>query len=100
AAPHLYPLSLHDALPILLILLASPSLQRRMLRRRRQSTTGKVIALTPPPPGQEDLVTDPADMSAAQRDAHHAWAELLDTMIDYRSEEHTSELQSRENLVC
>jgi hypothetical protein len=44
---------------------------------------GPVIALTPAPPGQEDLVTDPAAMSAAQRDAHNAWAELLDTMIDY-----------------
>jgi hypothetical protein len=42
-----------------------------------------VIALNPPPPGQEDLVTDPAAMSQAQRDAHNAWAELLDTMIDY-----------------
>jgi hypothetical protein len=53
-----------------------------------------VIALTPPAPGEDDtgrakpgvgddLVTDPAAMTAAQRDAHNAWAELLDTMIDY-----------------
>jgi hypothetical protein len=67
----------------LILLLLSPSLQRRALRRRRRSRTGTVIALTPPPPGQEDLVTDPAAMTAAQRDAHNAWAELLDTMIDY-----------------
>jgi TgpA N-terminal domain/Transglutaminase-like superfamily/Domain of unknown function (DUF4129) len=68
---------------VLILLLLAPSLQRRALRRRRRSRTGTVIALTPPPPGQEDLVTDPAAMTAAQRDAHNAWAELLDTMIDY-----------------
>jgi transglutaminase-like putative cysteine protease len=67
----------------LLALLLAPSLQRQALRRRRRSRAGPVIALNPPPPGQEDLVTDPAAMSQAQRDAHNAWAELLDTMIDY-----------------
>lgn len=67
----------------LLVLLVAPSLQRRVLRRRRRATSGRVIALTPPPPGHEDIVTDPAAMTAAQRDAHNAWAELLDTMIDY-----------------
>lgn len=67
----------------LLGLLLAPSLQRQTLRRRRRSRTGPVIALNPPPPGQEDLVTDPSAMSQAQRDAHNAWAELLDTMIDY-----------------
>ena len=68
---------------VLLVLLLAPSLQRRAVRRRRQAHTGSVIALTPAPPGHEDLVTDPAAMSVAQRDAHNAWAELLDTMIDY-----------------
>jgi hypothetical protein len=68
---------------VLLVLLISPSLYRRALRRRRRATSGAVIALTPPIPGHEDIVTDPAAMSAAQRDAHNAWAELLDTMIDY-----------------
>jgi len=67
----------------LLALLLAPSLQRRALRWRRRSRTGPVIALNPPPPGQEDLVTDPTAMSQAQLDAHNAWAELLDTMIDY-----------------
>jgi len=68
---------------VLLALLLAPSLQRRTLRWRRRSRTGPVIALNPPPPGQEDLVTDPRAMSQAQLDAHNAWAELLDTMIDY-----------------
>lgn len=66
-----------------LALLLAPALQRRALRRRRQASAGTVIALTPPIPGQEDLVTDPKAMTAAQRDAHNAWAELLDLMIDY-----------------
>jgi transglutaminase-like putative cysteine protease len=68
---------------VLLIILFAPSARRRALRRNRRARTGSVIALTPAPPGQEDLVTDPAAMSQAQRDAHAAWAELLDTMIDY-----------------
>ncbi|MBX6751674.1 MAG: transglutaminase domain-containing protein [Micromonosporaceae bacterium] len=67
----------------LLALLLAPSLQRRALRRRRRSRNAPLIALDPAPPGQEDLVTDPAAMTQAQRDAHNAWAELLDTMIDY-----------------
>ncbi len=71
------------AVVALLVVLLAPSLHRRSLRRRRRARTGAVIALTPPIPGQEDLVTEPAAMTAAQRDAHNAWAELLDTMIDY-----------------
>jgi hypothetical protein len=71
------------AVLVVVALLVAPSLQRRALRRRRRAVSGGVIALTPPPPGQEDLVTDPAGMSAAQRDAHNAWAELLDLMVDY-----------------
>jgi transglutaminase-like putative cysteine protease len=65
------------------LMLLAPALQRRSTRRRRRAQMGPVIALTPAPPGQEDVVTDPASMTAAQRDAHNAWAELLDTMIDY-----------------
>jgi transglutaminase-like putative cysteine protease len=65
------------------LMLLAPALQRRATRRRRRAQMGPVIALTPAPPGQEDVVTDPAAMTAAQRDAHNAWAELLDTMIDY-----------------
>jgi transglutaminase-like putative cysteine protease len=68
---------------LLLVLLAAPSVQRRVRRRRRLASSGGLIALTPPPPGSEYLVTDPDAMTAVQRDAHNAWAELLDTMIDY-----------------
>jgi hypothetical protein len=68
---------------VLLVLLLAPSARRRALRRSRRARTGSVIALSPAPPGQEDLVTDPSAMTQAQRDAHAAWAELLDTMIDY-----------------
>jgi hypothetical protein len=68
---------------VLLVLLLSPSARRRALRRNRRARTGKVIALTPAPPGFEDLVTDPAAIKVAQRDAHAAWSELIDTMVDY-----------------
>src|SRR5690606_41067571 len=39
-----------------------------------------------------------ADRSAARR--WQAWTGVLPPDVDGRSEEHTSELQSRENLVC
>jgi transglutaminase-like putative cysteine protease len=71
------------AVLVVIILLLAPSARRRALRNRRRARVGNVIALTPAPPGHEDLVTDPAAMTQAQRDAHEAWAELLDTMIDY-----------------
>lgn len=71
------------AILALIVTLAAPSLQRRARRRRRLARSGGLIALHPPAPGEEDLVTDPAGVWAAQRDAHEAWAELLDTMIDY-----------------
>jgi transglutaminase-like putative cysteine protease len=71
------------AAALLLILLFSPGARRRALRRTRRARTAKVIALSPAPPGFEDLVTDPAGIKVAQRDAHAAWSELLDTMLDY-----------------
>ncbi len=71
------------AAALLLVLLFSPSARRRALRRNRRARTGKVIALSPAPPGIEDLVTDPAAIGVAQRDAHAAWSELIDTMLDY-----------------
>jgi Domain of unknown function (DUF4129) len=43
-----------------------------------------VIELGPVPPGfTADLVTDPTSFAAARHDAHNAWAELLDTMVDF-----------------
>jgi hypothetical protein len=45
---------------------------------QRDGTPGGAAALT-----GMDLVTEPAAAAAARRDAHEAWAELLDTMVDF-----------------
>src|SRR5699024_11349265 len=100
-APHsaaLYPTSLHDALPI------SPARQCRIQHRRRarpepRTTTGKVIrALLAP-------LTTKNCWTLAQQAGHQAPYRIQhllgrSTMDEPRSEEHTSELQSRFDLVC
>jgi transglutaminase-like putative cysteine protease len=68
---------------IMLIALFSPGARRRALRRNRQARGGKPIVLTGPPPGHPDIIADPAAADGARRDAHAAWSELLDTMIDF-----------------
>src|SRR5690606_41386438 len=49
-----------------------------------------------------DAVPDPAIVADARVAADNDAAEMIDHEVaaDLRSEEHTSELQSRENLVC
>src|SRR5690606_41234051 len=71
--PELYPLSLHDALPI-----------------SGAAAARSAPALLPPAPSSED--------GLAARDAEDRARDVA--RLGHRSEEHTSELQSRENLVC
>src|SRR5690606_41601862 len=72
AAPaHIYTLSLHDALPI------CSDVRRRWVPTTRWG----------------ELPPDPLNVSRSA-----AWASPIGRLT--RSEEHTSELQSRENLVC
>src|SRR5207302_4927087 len=79
-APATYTLSLHDALPILAALLGGDA----ELARRRAAQ------LHPRQAGPHHVVGVPAvDHRVAEPVGH-----------ERRSEEHTSELQSRENLVC
>src|SRR5690606_42057590 len=77
----MYTLSLHDALPILIRELMVDPAQYRPWRTKFLRTVGQAYARAPHAP--EVLA-------------------LLDTALpeEARSEEHTSELQSRENLVC
>src|SRR5690606_41552826 len=81
APPEIYTLSLHDALPIC-----------RNPRRPRRSRS-RTPALQPPRPVRvrDRRSRHPRQPSRAGRRGPR-WAR--------RSEEHTSELQSRENLVC
>jgi hypothetical protein len=66
----------------------APAVRRRSLRRARLARGGSVIVLDgagprPASPGEIELVHDDAAIESARRDAHAAWAELLDTMVDF-----------------
>jgi transglutaminase-like putative cysteine protease len=68
-----------------LFVLFAPAWRRRILRRRRRATGGPLIVIdrgidAGPVP---DVVVEPNAIAAARRDAHEAWAELLDTMVDF-----------------
>ncbi|MER5702864.1 DUF3488 and transglutaminase-like domain-containing protein, partial [Micromonospora sp. NPDC002296] len=73
----------------LLALLAVPALRRSVLRRRR----GTRVAVAPKatmvdagtdPDGIERTIVVGVDPARARADAHAAWDELLDTLVDYR----------------
>src|SRR5690606_40692177 len=84
----LYSLSLHDALPILPPRDhrdRRPGRQRPGGARRRGSQRVRELGRRP-----GELLVHPAGRGDPRRPAAHR----------FRSEEHTSELQSRENLVC
>src|SRR5687768_17172114 len=82
ATPHIYTLSLHDALPI------SP---RRAPRERRSGASASRGSL-PPCAASESRAADRFGVSS------HAISARFCCFL--RSEEHTSELQSRLHLVC
>src|SRR5690606_41007476 len=71
--------SLHDALPI-------------FDRARRGLRVERVLSAA--------LAPDPGPPAAARGDRHRGAEGGADLRDGPRSEEHTSELQSRENLVC
>src|SRR5690606_41887676 len=99
ATPPASTLSLHDALPIFVLtpltvfevtsLLPAAAVQlvrsRYAARRVLELLDATSPAMSPPPTGQEPV---PGPPPPAAR------------LVARRSEEHTSELQSRENLVC
>src|SRR5207253_8866484 len=95
--PDIYTLSLHDALPI-----CSPSLKIapngswRMAGIRSQLMTGMTW---------RPLTTPSAPRARKRHVPHSSWCGPILVMVHRinrtpRSEEHTSELQSRGHLVC
>src|SRR5262249_61903018 len=96
ATTHLYPLSLHDALPILsiqcLAALGAGAAWRGDQGDRRRLALAALIALagrSRAGPGMGPCPRCAGNGSFACEDEHRS-----------RSEEHTSELQSLTNLVC
>src|SRR5690606_41669958 len=96
----LYTLSLHDALPILVYaVMFSPSdwLMLSLVAPEGQPLLGLDETLVQPLIGSLDVLDETAPASSPL-----SWPTLTPEAVDpgTRSEEHTSELQSRENLVC
>src|SRR5690606_39526411 len=93
ARTRFYPLSLHDALPISVALPdVGRVVSRAIASRREGGHRGSAIsAVRAAPSGRvvADSVNAPTPGGSAGSNA-----------ACQRSEEHTSELQSRENLVC
>src|SRR5690606_41628420 len=90
--PRSYTLSLHDALPILK-LTTSPA--EPCTAPAARSTMGPSWASEGP--ANPSAATHDESASAATRKVRIL---LIFSSLNFRSEEHTSELQSRENLVC
>ncbi|MGW3784001.1 transglutaminase family protein [Micromonospora chokoriensis] len=71
----------------LLALLAVPALRRLALRRRRggraSATPAATVVDDGTEPGARPVVVT-VDADRARADAHAAWAELLDTLVDFR----------------
>src|SRR3712207_7949028 len=88
AATEIYTLSLHDALPILNGDIFTDMDLGAMAAAHARSGAALSIALT--------RVADTATYGVAAVDAHGR----IRRFVEKRSEEHTSELQSRQYLVC
>lgn len=75
---------------LLLVLLAVPALRRSVIRRRRHARAAAATAIAATnvpadaPPGVARVLASDAELERARADAHAAWDELLDTMIDFR----------------
>jgi transglutaminase-like putative cysteine protease len=76
----------------LIVLAVLPGLRRRALTRRRRSRSSDIILLdvtqargSPTPAAMVPIMAGDAELvRIARRDAHAAWAEVRDSMIDYR----------------
>jgi transglutaminase-like putative cysteine protease len=72
---------------LMIVLLLVPALRRVLLRRRRHAATAAVVPSMPKVAASGDGgrdVTVTTETVQARQDAHAAWDELIDTMIDYR----------------
>src|SRR5207249_10472684 len=88
-----YTLSLHDALPIY-------ELRPRDAPRDRDLPRGRELLATPCPPARGKPALDAPRLLPARLPRVHRRVAYLAAAGAGRSEEHTSELQSRFDLVC
>jgi hypothetical protein len=71
------------AVALLIVLLLVPALRRTLLRRHRNAATVPKQVAAAQVSGPPDIVVT-TEAVQAREDAHAAWDELIDTMIDYR----------------
>ncbi|GAA2046177.1 DUF3488 and transglutaminase-like domain-containing protein [Polymorphospora rubra] len=74
---------------LVIVLLALPGWRRGQVRRRRHAATVAASRAATPdtaaaPPGVARVVVTGAEAQRARADAHAAWDELIDTLVDYR----------------
>src|SRR5690606_41602617 len=93
--PVIHTLSLHDALPILDQIDYKPNLIARTLGSKKNY---KIAVLVPDP--TLDPYWELCGRGIQQAEAEWRQYGVTVEPFFFRSEEHTSELQSRENLVC
>src|SRR5690606_41629121 len=98
--PAISPLSLHDALPICTLdedpdVAAAAALLRPLLPSATSAAAADLDDAPAPPP-EPDLPDGATHVDAEP--LPDASEELVQARLEERSEEHTSELQSRENL--
>src|SRR5690606_41366441 len=100
ATSYIYTLSLHDALPILLLL--DLSITNPTLTCSSSLKTALIVVLEPFNSIELGLIIKP--ILFAKQLINIVFSFKLNLVLNsisiVRSEEHTSELQSRENLVC
>src|SRR5690606_41498482 len=93
----LYPLSLHDALPIYELLSCH---SQNPFHTHSSICKNDCRWEHSPLPCSIDLSSHPTRRCNHEVSSYRAASFLHPTLRSQRSEEHTSELQSRENLVC
>src|SRR5690606_41565248 len=88
ATPDIYTLSLHDALPICQsIMLTNVDVNGKFIEMpTKENRAGDMVE-------EKSIKLDPVKIIVTDDSG-------TTTIDNFRSEEHTSELQSRENLVC
>lgn len=81
-----WPLWVAAGVLLLLAVLATPALLRALLRRRRERLSparGSAVAAVAEP-GEIRVLPAGEPTDRARAEAHAAWAELVDTMVDFR----------------
>ncbi|MDP9791952.1 transglutaminase-like putative cysteine protease [Catenuloplanes nepalensis] len=80
---------------VLLALLAVPAVLRSSTRRRRSAPASAATVAAATGAGEEagrmSILGPSPELEKSRRDAHAAWAEMLDTMIDFRVEVNPAE---------